>query len=120
VEVGEDAEFELGEVDSDENENSDGSEGSRLGRTSGLATPKLNLVNFDSASFFDNSPATQGLGLGLSNGGNVFPNAMDRSGLVVRTESRERLGQMLGAGRRSTAGSPTRMKSPLMAPWEEV
>ncbi len=49
----------------------------------------------------------------------------DRAGLVVRTESRERLQagpnlQMLGAGRRSRAGSPTRMKSPLMTPLEEV
>jgi Golgi apyrase len=122
VEEGDAAEFELGEVDSDENENSDSSEGSRLGRTSGLATPKLNVVNFDSSAYFDTA-ATQGVGLGLSNGGSGFPNAMDRSGLVVRTESRERLGpslQMLGAGRRSRAASPTRMKSPLMTPLEEV
>jgi Golgi apyrase len=123
VEEGEAAEFELGEVESDENEASDSSEGSRLGRTSGLATPKLNLVNFDSGNYFDKSTPV-GVGLGLSNGhgGSVFPNAMDRSGLVVRTESRERLGgpTMLGAGRRSRTGSPTRGKSPLMTPLEEV
>lgn len=122
VEEGEAAAFELGEVDSDDNEYSDSSEGSRLGRTSGLATPKLNVVNFDSNNYFDKPPAA-GVGLGLSNGGSAFPNAMDRSGLVVRTESRERLGptlQMLGAGRRSRTGSPTRMKSPLMTPLEEV
>jgi hypothetical protein len=113
--------FELAEADSsDDNEHSDSSEGSRIGRTSGLATPKMNVVNFDSANYFDGSSqmAAQsvGLGLGMHQGG---LSAMDRSGLVVRTESRERL-QMLGAGRRSRAGSPTRMKSPLMAPLEEV
>jgi Golgi nucleoside diphosphatase len=123
VEEGEATEFELGDVESDENENSDSSEGSRQGRTSGLATGKLNVVNFDPSSYFDkNAAKAEGLGLGLSHGGSVFPNAMDRSGLVVRTESREHLGpsvQMLGAGRRSRAGSPTR-KSPLMTPLEEV
>jgi len=115
-------EFELGDADSDEAEtehsDSSGSEGSRLGRSSGLMTPKVNVVAFESNNYFDGSSAQNGVGLGLNN----FPNAMDRSGLVVRTESRERLGpslQMLGAGRRSRAGSPTRMKSPLMAPLEE-
>jgi Golgi apyrase len=113
--------FELAEADSsDDNEHSDSSEGSRIGRTSGLATPKMNVVSFDSANYFDGSSQTAaqsvGLGLGMHQGG---LSAMDRSGLVVRTESRERL-QMLGAGRRSRAGSPTRMKSPLMTPLEEV
>lgn len=110
-------EFELGDVDSDDNEASDSSEGSRVGRASGLATPRLNVVNFDSgtsSNYFEQAP-TQGLGLGLG----VGANAMDRSGLVVRTESRERL-MGLGAGRRSRTGSPTRGKSPLMAPLEEV
>ncbi|TAQ85438.1 hypothetical protein B7494_g6224 [Chlorociboria aeruginascens] len=116
------SEFELGEVDSDENENSDSSEGSRLGRSSGLATPKLNLVNYDNGTYLEGAPM-QNVGLGLVHGGSAIPNAMNRSGLVVRTESRERLGpslQMLGAGRRSRNGSPTRLKSPLMAPLEEV
>ncbi|KAH7355293.1 nucleoside phosphatase family-domain-containing protein [Rhexocercosporidium sp. MPI-PUGE-AT-0058] len=115
-------EFELGDVDSDDNEHSDssGSGGSRIGRTSGLATPKMNVVSFDSANYFENAP-TEVVGLGLNHVGTV--NAFDRAGLVVRTESRERLGpnmQMLGAGRRSRAASPTRMKSPLMMPLEEV
>ena len=82
-------------------------------------TPKVNVSAFESNNYFDGSPVQAGIGLGLNN----FPNAMDRSGLVVRTESRERLGpslQMLGAGRRSRAGSPTRMKSPLMTPLEEA
>ncbi|KAG6018024.1 hypothetical protein E4U43_007856 [Claviceps pusilla] len=46
------------------------------------------------------------------------PSVMDRAGLVVRTESRERLSpnlQMLNAGRRSRAGSPTPLKSPFLA-----
>lgn len=114
--------FELAEADSsDDNEHSDSSEGSRIGRTSGLATPKMNVVNFDSANYFDGTASQMaaqsvGLGLGMHQGG---VSAMDRSGLVVRTESRERL-QMFSAGRRSRAGSPTRMKSPLMTPLEEI
>lgn len=97
MEEGEADQFELGDVDSDDNEHSDSSEGSRLGRSSGLATPKVNLVD--------------DLRVG---------SALDRSGLVVRTESRERLAPtLLGAGRRSRAGSPTRLKSPLMAPLQE-
>jgi Golgi nucleoside diphosphatase len=101
LEEGEASRFELGDVDSDENEHSDGSEGSRFGRSSGLATPKLNLEMFD--------PMTS-------------TSALDRNGLVVRTESRERLAptlQMLNAGRRSRAGSPTRLKSPLFSPLQQ-
>lgn len=99
LEEGEASMFELGEVDSDENDHSDSSEGSRFGRTSGLATPKLTIENYD-----DPKPGS----------------ALDRSGLVVRTESRERLvPSMLSAGRRSRAGSPTRQKSPLMSPLQE-
>lgn len=97
IEEGEASHLELGDIDSDENEHSDSSEGSRLGRTSGLATPKLNMDRFDSSS------------------------ALDRAGLFVRTESRERLVPpgLSNAGRRSRAGSPTRMKSPLMSPLQE-
>jgi golgi apyrase len=101
LEEGEADQFELGDVDSDENDHSDGSEGSRIGRSSGLATPKLNVEIFDDVR---------------------SGSAIDRSGLVVRTESRERLVpslQMLNAGRRSRAGSPTRQKSPLMALQED-
>jgi Golgi apyrase len=118
-------EFELQDVDSDENEASDSSEGSRLGRTSGLATPKLNIMGFEPVgTFFDSAPSpASGVGLGPENLRNMAGlNAMDRSGLVVRTESRERLAPglgLLGAGRRSRTGSPTRGKSPLMSPLEE-
>jgi Golgi apyrase len=112
--------FELHEMDSDDNEHSDSSESSRVARSTGMATPKLNL-NFSDSHYFENAP-THGLGAGLGLSGLGKPSAMDRSGLVVRTESRERLGptlQMLGAGRRSRTGSPTRGKSPLMLPLAE-
>ncbi|ROW08040.1 hypothetical protein VPNG_06123 [Cytospora leucostoma] len=98
IEEGEASQFELGEVDSEENEHSDSSEGSKLGKTSGLATPKLNMDRFDSGS------------------------VLDRGGLIVRTESRERLvtPSLSSVGRtRSRAGSPTRLKSPLMSPLVE-
>lgn len=109
-------EFELGSVDSESEEHSDSSERSRLGRSSGLATPKINVAPFESNSFYSDNPS-QPVGLGLGN----FPNAMSRSGLIVRTESRERLQTVGGSNRggRSRAGSPTRNKSPLMTPLEE-
>ncbi|KAK3991400.1 nucleoside phosphatase family-domain-containing protein [Cladorrhinum sp. PSN332] len=95
--------FELGDVDSslDDSDSSDGGSGSGISSSS-------------SSSRFGGSRTQPQLG-SLS--------ALDRSGLVVRTESRERL--MLppfsqgGVGRRSRAGSPTRMKSPLMSPLDE-
>jgi golgi apyrase len=104
LEDGDAAQFELGDVDSDEGENSDGSGATRQGRTSGLATPKLNVMGS-----FDDLTKSAHPG-----------SALDRTGLVVRTESRERLTpQLLHAGRRSRAGSPTRIKSPLMGPLNE-
>ncbi len=130
LEEGQLDQFELGDVDSplDDNDftsdSSDGSLGSgasgassssaalRLlagssssltaaARASGLATPTLNVDKFE-----DLRPA----GIGSA------------SGLVARTESRDRLGlglgapslQMLNAGRRSRATSPTRLKSPML------
>lgn len=111
MEEGEAAQFELADADLSDEGHSDGSEASHVGRSSGLATPKHNLDMFDDGSL---SGAVAAAGLGLS--------AMDRTGLVVRTESRERLVptlQMLGAGRRSRAGSPTRLKSPSMLPLQE-
>lgn len=103
LEEGDADQFELGGVDSDENDHSDGSESSRprFGRSSGLAAPKLNLEMFDAGP---------------------SGSSIDRTGLVVRTESRERLAptlQMLNAGRRSRAGSPTRLKSPLFSPMQQ-
>ncbi|EGS21535.1 nucleoside diphosphatase-like protein [Thermochaetoides thermophila DSM 1495] len=80
----------------------------RVGRSSGLATPKDHLGRFD---HLVSSPTVS---------------ALDRSGLVVRTDSRERLTLMppplgsSGVGRRSRAGSPTRLKSPLLSPLQEA
>ncbi|KAJ5279281.1 hypothetical protein N7478_004653 [Penicillium angulare] len=66
----------------------------------------------------NNSSGT--IGLGISGGSGI---AMDRAGLVVRTESRDHLAPIaLGPttnGRRSRAGSPTRslhQKSPVISP----
>ncbi|OCK78857.1 hypothetical protein K432DRAFT_383558 [Lepidopterella palustris CBS 459.81] len=115
LESGEGADnFELGEVDSD-NEQSDSSEGSRVGRTSGWATPQIK-AGFEPAApaYFDN-PVTQGAGLGLSPP-SVFNNPMGRGGLMARTDSRERLA---GSGHRSRTGSPSRMRSPMMTPLKE-
>jgi Golgi apyrase len=111
-------EFELGEADS-ENDNSDSSEGTRVGRSSGWATPRLK-VGFEQnpGSYFDHIPP-QGVGLGLGPP-MILGNAMDRSGLVVRTDSRERLTPgPITTGKRSRTGSPSRMKSPLMTPLDK-
>jgi hypothetical protein len=105
MEEGDAVHFELGEAESDEGEHSDSSAVSRQARSSGLATPKLTVEHYDDLK----KPSRPGLG-----------NAIDRSGLVVRTESRERLTpHMLHAGRRSRTGSPTRLKSPMMSPLQE-
>ncbi|EFX04595.1 nucleoside diphosphatase [Grosmannia clavigera kw1407] len=91
--------LELGELEADESEISDGSDGSgpgsgrsQLARTSGLATPRIGVDGFEDVRMFS---------------------GLDRSGLVVRTESRERLVP------KSRAGSPTRLKSPMMAALHE-
>ena len=107
--------FELGSLDgdSDETEYSDESSGSKTGRTSGIATPSVRTPRLEGSKEDLRSP---GVGLGL--GPNV--NAMDRSGLIVRTESRERLhGLGVGDGRKSRTGSPTRFKKPSMSPLRE-
>lgn len=96
MEEGDAAEFELGGTESDETDGSDGGEVSRSVRGSRLAGPRLNFERFD-----DLRP----------------PSVMDRHGLVVRTDSCERLApslQMLNAGRRSRTGSPTRLKNSII------
>jgi golgi apyrase len=118
LEEGEANDFERHDIDSDENENSDSSDSSRTAKSTGMATPKL---SYSESHHFENAP-THGASVGLGLHGFGIPNAMDRSGLVVRTESRERLApsmQMLGAGRRSRTGSPIRGKSPLLTPLQE-
>ena len=108
--------FELGSMDgdSDDNEYSDSSAGSKTGKASGRATPSIRTPKLELGGHDLVGQSSGGLGLGIST------NAMDRSGLFVRTESRERL-QMLGAGEggRSRRGSPTRFKSPMMSPLAE-
>ncbi|KAF1993135.1 hypothetical protein P154DRAFT_478100 [Amniculicola lignicola CBS 123094] len=109
LESGEGADdFELGSIDSSsDNENSDSSEGSRIGRTSGWATPqiKAGLADPTTPNFFENGRdvVAQGSVLGLGLG----PNAIERGGLMARTDSRERL----SGGRRSRTGSPSRLRS---------
>lgn len=93
---------ELGDVDSEDHDYSDGSDSSRASARPVAQTPRVN---------FDRSEGLQP------------PSEMDRNGLVIRTESRERLAptlQMINAGRRSRGGSPTRLKSPLTTPREDL
>ncbi|RFU73972.1 nucleoside phosphatase gda1 cd39 [Trichoderma arundinaceum] len=93
-------EFELAGTESDDTDGSDGGDASRYHRGSRLSGSKSNLERFD-----DLRP----------------PSVMDRHGLVLRTESCERLAptlQMLNAGRRSRAGSPTRLKNSIVMPQE--
>lgn len=100
MEEGEANELELNVLDSDENDFADGADGPTVYKARSLATPKL---KFSLERFDDLRP----------------PSVIDRHGLVVRTESYERLAptaQMLNAGRRSRAGSPTRLKSSVIAP----
>lgn len=88
------AEFELVSGESDDNDYSDSSEGSRAGRRAPAGGLK--------AERFANELGPQA--------------ALDRKGLAVRTESRDRLATV---GRRSRAGSPQRQKSSLMTPLED-
>ncbi|KAK4103526.1 hypothetical protein N658DRAFT_494010 [Parathielavia hyrcaniae] len=117
LEEGDADHFELSGGDaSDDNEYSDSSDGSgsstrRFGLSSGLATPQV--VDHHHHHHYHHGLASPTV------------SALDRSGLVVRTDSRERL--MLppyfaqsGVGRRSRAASPTRLKSPLMTPLDET
>lgn len=92
--------FELGEVEDNVyfDEVGDG----RTGKTSGRATPRIRTPNGD--TYADSSHGTGTLG-----GFNV--NAMDRSGLIPRTESRERLQGFDDYGRKSRRGSPSRLRS---------
>ncbi|KAJ5697793.1 hypothetical protein N7488_011477 [Penicillium malachiteum] len=114
-------EFDLGGVDSD---------GSDLdGRASDIdgnpRPPKRASSwgsggNTPSLKYTLDNGSSGAIGLGISGGSGI---AMDRAGLVVRTESRDHLAPIaLGPttnGRRSRAGSPTRslhQKSPILSP----
>ncbi|SZF05182.1 unnamed protein product [Blumeria hordei] len=123
------AQFELGENESDENEKSDSSGRSQIGRTSGLAAPKVIGVSIDSSNpYFEGGGVSSGDSLGLGIKSTVNTNTFHRAGLAVRAESRERSNlavpnngsrQAVGAGRRSRTGSPTRGKIPTLHPLEE-
>ncbi|MCJ1316141.1 Golgi apyrase [Xylographa vitiligo] len=105
--------FELGSLDGESDEHSDSSLRSMTVSTSGRATPKMRSQNIEHGQL---EITAQGVGLGLG----PTTNAMDRSGLFVRTESREKLPTMSsGEGRRSRRGSLTRFKTPLMSPLKE-
>ncbi|KAI4204244.1 MAG: hypothetical protein LQ346_001660 [Caloplaca aetnensis] len=109
--------FELGPVEGDEDINysdSSAGSGSRAGRASGLATPRIHEPV--SGDFYEHSNNSNGIGLGITG------NAMDRSGLTGRTDSRDKLVGMLGpaSGKRSRRGSPTRFKAPIMKPLSEA
>lgn len=93
-------EFELGDMDSSDGDHSDTSDHSRTGHSSGWATPRLKV------GFENNGSSTDVTGLGLS-GMPLGKNPMDRSGLIVRTESRESLVHKPGVKRSKTA-SPSR------------
>ena len=95
MEEGDASQYELGGFESEENDSSDSLEEQHVAQASGLATPALKAERLDDIR---------------------LPSVLGRSGLAVRTGSYERLSpslQMLNAGRRSRAGSPTRQKSPL-------
>ena len=122
--------FELGDMQDEPGEDSysDDSTSSKTGKTSGWATPSLRATpkldpflslggsssggGSSSDLLGGISSAGKNLGLGI--------NAMDRSGLFVRTESRERLvgvdDREREVERKSRRGSPTRAftRSPLM------
>ncbi|KAL9016009.1 MAG: hypothetical protein Q9185_006631 [Variospora sp. 1 TL-2023] len=108
-------EFELGPVEGDEDvDYSDSSTGSghRTGRASGLTTPRFHEAG--KQGFYEHSNGSSGIGLG------ILGNAMDRSGLTGRTDSRDKLfGVMAAPGKRSRRGSPIRHKTPMMKPLAE-
>ena len=112
--------LELGTLDDliVDDEHSDSSAGScNTGKSSGWATPSIRPPNDlpNTRGEYSDSIVAQGVGLGL---GPV--NVMGRSGLFVRTESRERLnGGGMVEGRKSRRGSPTRFKTPMMGVGEE-
>ncbi|KAK3678009.1 Golgi apyrase [Recurvomyces mirabilis] len=114
LESGNPDDFELSDIDDEPaSGSSNGLEAPRTGRSSGWATPAASRSFSPDVSrqspknkgYFDSS-GSHGLGI----------TPFDRGGLVVRTESKERLAPR-DAGRSRTS-SPTR-KSPLMAPFKE-
>ena len=102
--------FELGSVADDGGAvySDDSVAAGKTGLASGWETPRMRTPkaeSFRETSTVHHAFSGSGLGLGIS--------AMDRSGLIPRTESRERLGSD-DRGRRSGRASPTR-RSPMMS-----
>lgn len=99
--------FELGSLDE---ESSDSSTSSHASKTSGWATPRNGAAQ---GATFENLGSGQGLGIGL--GGS---NAMERSGLIGRVDSRERLSAIV-EGKKSRRASPSRPKGLSLSPLAE-
>ena len=94
--------FELGSYE-DGSDDVDTSDSSSSSKASGWATPRVRSSQAIHESRERFEQLGNGLGLGLS------PNPMNRSGLIGRTDSRERIVGMV-EGRRSRRGSPKRQK----------
>ncbi|KAL5355974.1 nucleoside phosphatase family-domain-containing protein [Aspergillus floccosus] len=114
-------EFDLGGLDSGRS-SSEGGRSSDADSASFLPpkrTSSWGSGNAPSLKYGLDNSSTGTIGLGITAGSGV--NAMDRTGLAVRTESRDHLAPIaLGPttnGRRSRAGSPTRShRSPALTP----
>lgn len=116
--------FELADVDSERlSDSSTDIDTVRIGRTSGMVTPAMRGLSPDvsrnspikTKGYFDpviSTPPGTSHGLGIGIGGGITP--FERSGLMARSESSDRL----PLGSRSRRTSPTR-KSPLMTPFKE-
>lgn len=102
--------FELGSIDSD-NDQSDSTDGGRIGRTSGWATPQIQTSMADPGTppYFNSGRdiVSQGSGLGIGLPA-AYGNAIDRGGLLSRTDSRERIA-------RSRNGSPSRARNSMLS-----
>ena len=94
--------FELGSYE-DGSDDVDTSDSSNSSKASGWATPRVRSSQALHEPRERFEQLGKGMGLGLS------PNPMDRSGLIGRTDSRERIAGMV-EGRRSRRGSPKRHK----------
>jgi hypothetical protein len=113
--------FELSPLDGSDHEHSDSSEDGHMGRTSGWATPQIQagLVDPDTVNphYFDSGSGrdiiSQGANLGLGSiSGSRTPLPAQRGGLLLRTDSRERIA---AKGKRSRASSPSRLRSAMGA-----
>lgn len=105
--------FELGSIE-DASDDVDTSDSSSSSKASGWATPRNGISQsvHESRERFENLGTGHGLGLGIPS------NPMERSGLIGRTDSRERIVGM-AEGRRSRRGSPKRHKEMALKPLVE-